>query len=120
VVSAIAATYGGIAALLAVIAWGEHLGGGGGAGVILAVGGVVMAAAQASGRKAAGKARGSGVGLALASAVTCGTGSFALRGFSARVGWLAAALVAYGSSVAALVLAMPFRLARDRGRRASR
>ena len=158
VVSAVAATYGGIAALLAVIALGEHLGAGGGAGVILAVGGVVMAAAQASGSKAAGKARGSGialvlasvvtygtgsfalggfsarvgwlaaafrraaekargsgVALALASAVTYGTGSFALGGFSARVGWLAAALVAYGSSVAALVLAMPFRLARGRG-----
>ena len=158
VVSAIAATYGGIAALLAVFALGEHLGAGGGAGVILAVGGVVIAAAQATGRRAAGKARGSGIALALASvvtngtgrvalggfsarvgslaaafrravvkargsgialalasAVTYGTGSFALGGFSARVGWLAAALVAYGSSVAALVLAMPFRLARDRG-----
>jgi drug/metabolite transporter (DMT)-like permease len=48
--------------------------------------------------------------LAVVSAVTYGVGSFAIGGFSARVGWLTAALVAYGSSVAALVLVLPFQL----------
>jgi len=114
VVSAIAATYGGVAAVLAVLVLGERLGLSGGAGVILAVGGVVLAAARSSGGLAGEVAR-SGILLALVSAAAYGAGSFLLGGFSAQVGWLAAALVAYGSSVAALVLVLPFRRA-DNGR----
>jgi drug/metabolite transporter (DMT)-like permease len=113
VVSAIAATYGGVAAVLAVLVLGERLGLSGGAGVILAVGGVGLAAAQSRhppGLAAGGVAR-SGILLAVVAAATYGVGSFLLGGFSAQVGWLAAALVAYGSSVAALVLVLPFRRA---------
>jgi drug/metabolite transporter (DMT)-like permease len=110
-VSAIAATYGGVAAVLAVLVLGERLGPSGGAGVILAVGGVVLAAARSSGGLAAlGVAR-SGIVLALVSAVSYGACGFLLGRFSAQVGWLAAALVIYGSSVAVLVLVLPFRLA---------
>jgi drug/metabolite transporter (DMT)-like permease len=111
VVSAIAATYGGVAAVLAVLVLGERLGLSGGAGVILAVGGVVLAAARSGGGPAAGEVARSGIVLALVSAAAYGVGSFLLGGLSAQVGWLAAALVAYGSSVAALVLVLPFRRA---------
>jgi transporter family protein len=111
VVGAVAATYGGVAAVLAVLVLGERLGPRGDAGVVLAVGGVCLAAAQSSGRRVAGAAARSGVFLAVVSAVTYGVGSFAIGGFSARTGWLTAALVAYGSSVAALMLALPFQVA---------
>ena len=111
VVSAIAATYGGVAAVLAVLVLGERLGLSGGAGVILAVGGVFLAAARSSGGLTAGEMARSGILLALVSAAAYGAGSFLLGGFSAQVGWLAAALVAYGSSVAALVLVLPCRRA---------
>ena len=111
VVSAIAATYGGVAAVLAVLVLGERLGLSGWAGVILAVGGVGLAAARSCAGLAAGGVARSGILLALVSAATYGVGSFLLGGFSAQVGWLAAALVTYGSSVAALVLVLPFRRA---------
>jgi drug/metabolite transporter (DMT)-like permease len=114
VVSAIAATYGGVAAVLAVLVLGERLGLSGGAGVILAIGGVGLAAAGSSGGLAAGGIARWGILLALVSAATYGAGSFLLGGFSAQVGWLAAALVAYGSSVAALVVVLPFRRAGGR------
>ena len=110
VVGAVAATYGGVAAVLAVLVLGERLGPRGAAGVVLAVGGVCLAAAQSSGRRVAGAAARPGVFLAAVSAVTYGVGSFAIGGFSARTGWLTAALVAYGSSVAVLVLALPFQV----------
>ncbi len=111
VVSAITATYGGVTAVLAVLILGERLGLSGGAGVILAVGGVGLAAARSSGGSAANSVARSGILLALVSAATYGVGSFLLGGFSAQVGWLAAALVSYGSSLAALVLVLPFRRA---------
>ena len=114
VVSAIAATYGGVAAVLAVLVLGERLGLSGGAGVILAIGGVGLAAAGSPGGLAAGGIARWGILLALVSAATYGAGSFLLGGFSAQVGWLAAALVAYGSSVAALVVVLPFRRAGGR------
>ena len=114
VVGAIAATYGGVVAVLAVLVLGERLGLSGEAGVILAVGGVVLAAARSSGGLAAGGIARWGILLALVSAATYGVGSFLLGGFSAQVGWLAAALVAYGSSVTALVLVLPFRRAGGR------
>jgi drug/metabolite transporter (DMT)-like permease len=113
VVSAVAASYGGIAAVLAVLVLGEHLGRAGGAGVILVVAGVGLAVAQvSSGSGAAGQR--SGIMLALLSAATYGVFSFLLGGFSAHVGWLAAALATYGSSVAALLAGLPFRRARNR------
>jgi drug/metabolite transporter (DMT)-like permease len=111
VVSAIAATYGGVAAVLAVLVLGERLGLSGGAGVILVVGGVVLAAARSSGSLAAWGVVRPGIVLALLSAVAYGVGAFLLGRFSAQVGWLAAVLVIYGSSVAALVLVLPFRRA---------
>ena len=110
VVGAVAATYGGVAAVLAVLVLGERLSTRGDAGVVLAVGGVCLAAAQASGRRVTGSVARSGVFLAVVSALTYGVGSFAIGGYSARTGWLPAALVAYGSSVAALLLALPFQL----------
>jgi drug/metabolite transporter (DMT)-like permease len=114
VVSAIAATYGGVAAVLAVLVLGERLGLSGGAGVILAVGGVGLAAARSPGGLAAGAIARSGILLALVSAATYGVGSFLLGAISAQVGWLPAALVAYGSSVAVLVVVLPFRRAGGR------
>jgi drug/metabolite transporter (DMT)-like permease len=111
VVSAITATYGGVAAVLAVLVLGERLGLSGGAGVILAVAGVGLAAARSFGDPSAGGVARSGILLALVSAAAYGAGSFLLGGFSAQVGWLVAALVTYGSSVAALVVVLPFRRA---------
>jgi drug/metabolite transporter (DMT)-like permease len=135
--SAISATYGGITTLLAVIVLGEHIGGPGAAGVVLAVTGVVMASAfslkgaQAPAVAVAepivgvapwpsrvrGLTRG-GVPLALASAVTYGIGGFLLGDYSARAGALESALIAHGSSVTVLLLALPF-LGRWKTRRAS-
>jgi len=114
VVSAIAATYGGVAAVLAVLVLGERLGLSGGAGVILAIGGVGLAAAGSSGGLAAGGIARWGILLALVSAATNGVGSFLLGGFSAQVGWLPAALVSHMSSLAALILVLPFRRAGGR------
>ena len=110
-VSSVAASYGGVAAALAVLVLGERLGPPGTAGVFLIVGGVCLAAARSSGLLPAGAASRSWIPLALASAGTYGAGSCMLGGYSAHVGWLVAALVAYGASAAALLLALPFRLA---------
>ena len=109
-VSAIASTYGGIAAAMAVMVLGEHLGPAATAGVVLTVGGVCLAAARSAGVLPAGAGPRSGIPLALASAVTYGVGSCILGGLSARADWLPAALVAYGTSAAALILALPFWL----------
>lgn len=136
-VSAISATYGGITTLLAVIVLGEHIGGFGAAGVVLAVAGVAMASASSpAGAQAppiavaepiVGVAPGpsrvpslsrAGIPLALASAVTYGVGGFLLGAYSARAGALGSALVAHGSSVTVLLLALPF-LGRRKASRAS-
>jgi drug/metabolite transporter (DMT)-like permease len=135
--SAISATYGGITTLLAVIVLGEHIGGFGAAGVVLAVAGIAMASAYSSAEAQAppiavaepivgiapAPSRGqrlsrAGVPLALASAVTYGVGGFLLGGYSARAGALGSALVAHGSSVTVLLLALPF-LGRKQAWRAS-
>jgi drug/metabolite transporter (DMT)-like permease len=131
-VSAISATYGGITTLLAVIVLGEHIGRAGAAGVALAVAGVAMASARSGGAgelpvavaepivgvaPAPSRVRGlsrAGVPLALASAVTYGVGGFLLGGYSAQAGALGSALVAHGTSITVLLLALPF-LARRKG-----
>jgi drug/metabolite transporter (DMT)-like permease len=137
-VSAISASYGGITALLAVLVLGEHLSGFGAAGVVLAVVGVAMASARtpsaaetpsiAAAEPIVGIAPGpsstrglsrAGVPLALASALTYGIGAFLLGDYSARVGALGSALVAHGSSITALLLAMPLLLGRGKARRTS-
>jgi drug/metabolite transporter (DMT)-like permease len=134
-VSAISATYGGITTVLAVIVLGEHLSGFGAAGVVLAVAGVAMAAARSPGtaetppiavaEPIVGVAPGpsplrglsrAGFPLALASAVTYGIGGFLLGAFSARAGALGSALVAHGSSVTVLLLALPFLGRKNAGR----
>jgi uncharacterized membrane protein len=127
-VSAISATYGGVTTLLAVLVLGEHLGAYGAAGVVLAVTGVAMATARAGdtaaetppiavGEPMVGVAPGpsrvgglsrAGIPLAFASALTYGVGGFLLGDYSARAGWLGSALVAHGTSVTALLLALPF------------
>jgi drug/metabolite transporter (DMT)-like permease len=136
-VSAISASYGGITTLLAVIVLGEHLGSLGTAGVALAIAGVGMASARtpsaaetrpiAVAEPIVGIAPGpsstrglsrAGVPLALASALTYGIGGFLLGDYSAREGALGSALVAHGSSVTALLLALPL-LGRRKARRAS-
>ncbi len=126
-VSAISATYGGVTTLLAVLVLGEHLSAYGTAGVVLAVTGVAMATARARGTaetppiavgepmvgvapgpsRVGGLSR-AGIPLAFASALTYGVGGFLLGDYSARAGWLGSALVAHGSSVTALLLALPF------------
>jgi drug/metabolite transporter (DMT)-like permease len=144
-VSAISASYGGITTLLAVIVLGEHLGSLGTAGVALAVAGVGMASARtpsaaetpriAVAEPIVGIAPGpsstrglsrastrglsrAGVPLALASALTYGIGGFLLGDYSGREGALGSALVAHGSSVTALLLALPL-LGRRKARHAS-
>jgi drug/metabolite transporter (DMT)-like permease len=134
-VSAISATYGGITTLLAVVVLGEHIGGFGAAGVVLAVVGVAMASARSQAdageppvaiaepivglAPAPSPARGlsrAGVPLALMSAVAYGIGGFLLGDYSARAGALGSALVAHGSSVTVLLLALPFLGRRKGGR----
>jgi drug/metabolite transporter (DMT)-like permease len=136
-VSAISASYGGITTLLAVVVLGEHLSGFGTAGVVLAVVGVAMASARAPSaaetppsavaEPIVGIAPGpsstrglsrAGVPLALASALTYGIGAFLLGDYSAREGALGSALVAHGSSVTVLLLALPL-LGRGKTWRAS-
>jgi drug/metabolite transporter (DMT)-like permease len=130
--SAISATYGGIAALLAVVVLGERLGGLGVAGVVLAVVGVALAIARAGhpGQPAASPAgltvglgepivgiapvprrarrfARAAVPLALASALAYGVGGFLVGDYSGRAGWLGAALIAHGTSVTALLAVLP-------------
>lgn len=135
--SAISATYGGITTLLAVIVLGEHIGGAGAAGIALAVTGVAMAsAASPEGAQAPSiavaepivgvapvpsRVRGltrAGVPLALASALTYGLSGFLLGSYAPRAGALGSALVAHGTSVTVLLLALPF-LGRGKARRVS-
>ena len=133
-VSAISATYGGVTTVLAVAALGEHLGVAGAIGVVMAVAGIALAAARpagGSGTSGAGPGSGSsvaigepivgvapapsrirtlsraGVPLAIICALAYGVGGFLLGKYSARAGWLAAALVAHGASVTVMVMAFP-------------
>lgn len=126
-VSAISATYGGVTTLLAVVILGEVLGGPGTAGAVLAVGGVALATARS--QAAAGSApvalsepivgiapaprplqaiSRASILFAFASALAYGVGGFLLGDYSARAGWLLAALIAHGASVAVLLFALPF------------
>ncbi len=162
--SAISSTYGGIAALLAVIVLGERLGAIGIAGVVLAVAGVAMAIARIPEASEPARPPGTqppgttppgttppgttppgttppgttppgttppslGIGepivgiapvpgrprrlsrlaipLAFASALAYGAGGFLLGDYSGRAGWLGAALIAHGTSVTALLAALP-------------
>jgi len=125
-VSAISATYGGVTTVLAVWLLGEHLGAYGTAGVVLAVAGVAMASARSATTAQAppvaveepivgvapapSRIRNlsrAGIPLALASALAYGFGGFLLGDYSARAGWLTSALVAHGSSVTVLLVALP-------------
>jgi drug/metabolite transporter (DMT)-like permease len=125
-VSAISATYGGVTTVLAVWLLGEHLGAYGTAGVALAVAGVAMASARSATTAQAppvaveepivgvapapSRIRNlsrAGIPLALASALAYGVGGFLLGDYSARAGWLTSALVAHGSSVTVLLVALP-------------
>jgi drug/metabolite transporter (DMT)-like permease len=125
-VSAISATYGGVTTVLAVVLLGEHLGAYGAVGVVLAVTGVAMASARspnaaesppvAVGEPIVGVAPApsrirnlsrAGIPLAIASALAYGVGGFLLGDYSARAGWLTSALVAHGSSVTVLLVALP-------------
>lgn len=121
-VSTIAASYAGITAVLAVTLTREQIRGVGGGGVALAIAGVTIAAASqpAADDSTAGPPAGHGrhrvavrrprrgIWLAVASAVTYGTGAFLLGRYSPHAGWLASSLVAYATSVSALTLALPF------------
>jgi drug/metabolite transporter (DMT)-like permease len=137
-VSAISATYGGVTTVLAVILLGEHLGAYGTVGVALAVAGVAMASAHspataeappvAVGEPIVGVAPApsrirnlsrAGIPLAFASALTYGAGGFLLGDYSARAGWLTSALLAHGSSVTALLIALPFLARRKPSRPAA-
>jgi drug/metabolite transporter (DMT)-like permease len=134
-VSAISATYGGVTTVLAVAVLGEHLGVPGAAGVVLAVAGIALAAARPAvgpdeSAQGASAERGSvavgepivgvapapsrirslsraGMPLAIVAALSYGVGGFLLGKYSARAGWLTAALVAHGASVTVMLLALP-------------
>jgi drug/metabolite transporter (DMT)-like permease len=123
IVSGAAATYGGVTALLALLVLHEPLGKYGGIGAALAVAGVATAAARSSaeqpGRRRyrhavrppvlSGRAAVPGVLLALASALTYGTGAFWLGMYSASAGWLVSALIVYVVSVTVLAAALVCR-----------
>jgi drug/metabolite transporter (DMT)-like permease len=124
-VSAISATYGGVTTVLAVAVLGERISGIGTLGVVLAVAGIALAAARpapvaepsiAVGEPIVGVAPApsrirslsrAGVPLAIVSALAYGCGGLLLGEYSARAGWLVAALVAHGASVTALLMALP-------------
>ena len=129
IVSGAAATYGGVTAVLALVVLGEPLGRFGGIGDALAVAGVAAAALQTTGRPraavtidgiplprqwaldGAAAARGArsrpwGLLLALASALTYGTGAFWLGAYAASAGWLVSALMVYIISVTVLLVAL--------------
>ncbi len=134
-VSAISATYGGVTTVLAVAVLGEHLGVPGAAGVVLAVAGIALAAARPAvgpdeSSAGAPAERGSvavgepivgvapapsrirslsraGVPLAIVAALSYGVGGFLLGKYSARAGWLTAALIAHGASVTVMLFALP-------------
>lgn len=124
-VSAISATYGGVTTVLAVAVLGERISAVGALGVVLAVAGIALAAARpataaepsiAVGEPIVGVAPApsrirslarAGVPLAVVSALAYGCGGLLLGKYSARAGWLVAALVAHGASVTALLLALP-------------
>jgi drug/metabolite transporter (DMT)-like permease len=124
-VSAISATYGGVTTVLAVLLLGERLAWLGAFGVVLAVAGIALAAARPATAAEASLAVGepivgvapapsrirslsrAGVPLAIASALSYGFGGLLLGEYSARAGWLVAALVAHGASVTALLMALP-------------
>jgi drug/metabolite transporter (DMT)-like permease len=145
IVSGTAATYGGVTALLAMLVLGEPLGVYGGIGDALAGAGVATAAmrvssgppdggwrqasggpwAGVSGSRApllpgmAGRARRRrpwpGLMLALASAVTYGTGAFWLGMYAAAAGWLVSALMVYVISVTVLLAALICKHKRPEG-----
>ena len=124
-VSAISATYGGVTTVLAVALLGERLGVLGAVGVALAVAGIALAAARPPASTEASIAVGepivgvapapsrirslsrAGVPLAIASAMGYGFGGFLLGKYSARAGWLVAVLIAHGTSVIVLLIALP-------------
>jgi drug/metabolite transporter (DMT)-like permease len=124
-VSAISATYGGVTTVLAVGVLGERISGAGAFGVALAVAGIALAAARpasaaersiAVGEPIVGVAPApsrirslsrAGIPLAIVSALAYGVGGLLLGEYSARAGWLVAALVAHGASVTALLMALP-------------
>lgn len=121
VVSGAAATYGGVTALLALLVLGEPLGRFGGIGNALAVAGVAAAAMQTTrGEAQAGTGRRGrharpapawsgawrGVMLALASALTYGTGAFWLGTYAAAAGWLVSTLATYIISVTVLLVVL--------------
>jgi drug/metabolite transporter (DMT)-like permease len=138
IVSGAAATYGGVTAILALIVLGEPLGRFGGIGDALAVAGVAAAAMQTSGKPRAAvtvdgipvprqwaldgaatdrgaRSRPWGLLLALASALTYGTGAFWLGAYAASAGWLVSALTVYIISVTVLSAALICRQQRPRG-----
>jgi drug/metabolite transporter (DMT)-like permease len=138
IVSGAAATYGGVTAVLALIVLGEPLGRFGGIGDALAVAGVAAAAMQTSGRPRAAvttdgipvprqwaldgaapvrgpRSRPWGLLLALASAITYGTGAFWLGANAASAGWLVSALTVYIISATVLLVALICRQQRPRG-----
>jgi drug/metabolite transporter (DMT)-like permease len=137
IVSGAAATYGGVTAVLALVVLGEPLGRFGGLGDALAVAGVAAAAMQTSGRPSAvtidgipvprqwaldgaapsrgARSRPWGLLLALASALTYGTGAFWLGAYAATAGWLVSALSVYIISVTVLLVALICRQQRPRG-----
>jgi len=138
IVSGAAATYGGVTAILALLVLGEPLGRFGGVGDALAVAGVAAAAIQTTGRQSAVAIDGtpmprqwaldgraaprsirsgpwSGLLLALASALTYGTGAFWLGAYAASAGWLVSALIVYVVSVTVLLVALICRQQRPHG-----
>ena len=134
IVSGAAATYGGVTAILALIVLGEPIGRFGGIGDALAVAGVAAAAMQTTGRPQAavtingipmprqwvldGRAPARnvpwGLLLAIASALTYGTGAFWLGAYAASAGWLVSALTVYIVSVTVLLVALICRRQRPR------
>jgi uncharacterized membrane protein len=125
-VSSIAASYGGVSAVLAFVLLSERLGLAGTTGVALSVAGVTMAAARASAPEGVTMAAGepivgvaptptatrpgtrAGIPFALISALAYGVGGFLLGDFSGKIGWLGATLIMRLASLLILAFIVPF------------
>lgn len=117
-VSAVAATYGGVTVVLSVVLLRERLGLLAVLGIAAAVTGVMLAAWRGSpGAAATGAKPAAGIALGLASALRYGAGSFLLGACAHHLGWLTPVIIARAASMAVLLVLLATPLRRPPGGR---